>query len=212
MQPVQPVNEYRRKVIPEENRDGAAPGAYDLDVNILITGFVPWGKNRVNPSGEIARELGGHLLPVDSDAASRELRRLIRKHRPEAVLMIGLAASRKTIALEAVALNVEHHDEKGKDRRWLRPIRPRGPLALETRLPLKRIHARLREAGIRASISHHAGTFVCNRVFYEGLSACTVPCGFVHVPPFTAMPQPRQIRAIRTILRAIGGSSPEATR
>ena len=179
---------------------------------ILITGFVPWGTHRVNPSGEIARELGGHLLPVDFDRAPRELRRLIRKHRPEAVVMMGLAPGRKTISLEAVALNVEHHDEKGKDRRWLRRIRRGGPLAVQSRLPLERIHEQLRKAGIPVSVSHHAGTYVCNRVFYEGLMACTVPCGFVHVPPFKAMSQPRQIRAIRAILRTIGGSSPEARR
>ena len=192
--------------------DGDTVVAYDRGVAILITGFVPWGTNAVNPSGEIARELGGHLLPVDFDGAARELRRLLRKNRPDAVLMMGLAPGRTTIALEAVALNVEHHDEKGKDRRRQRTIRRGGPLALPSRLPLDRIYDRLRNAGVAVSISHHAGTFVCNRVFYEGLSACAVPCGFVHVPPFTAMSRPRQIRAIRAILRTIAGSSPAATR
>jgi pyroglutamyl-peptidase len=179
---------------------------------VLITGFVPWGTHRVNPSGEIARELGGHLLPVDFDQAARELRKLIRQHRPDAVLMMGLAPGRTTIALEAVALNVEHHDENGKGRRWQKRIRRGGPLALRSRLPLDRIYDRLRKARVPVSISHHAGTYVCNRVFYEGLSACGVPCGFVHVPPFKAMSQPRQIRAIREILRTIGGSSPAARR
>jgi len=186
--------------------------AYHRRMAVLITGFVPWGTHRVNPSGEIARELGGHLLPVDFDQAPKELRRLIRQNRPDAVLMMGLAAGRKTISLEAVALNVEHHDEKGKDRRWQRQIRRGGPLALRSTLPLERIYDRLRKARVPVSVSHHAGTYVCNRVFYEGLSACAVPCGFVHVPPFTALSQPRQIRAIREILRTIDGSSPAATR
>jgi pyroglutamyl-peptidase len=192
--------------------DGIAAVAYDRAMAVLLTGFVPWGTHRVNPSGELARELGGHLLPVDFDKASRELRRLIRRDRPDAVLMMGLAPGRKTIALEAVALNVEHHDEKGKDRRWQRPIRRGGPLALRSRLPLERIYDRLRKARVPVSISHHAGTYVCNRVFYEGLSACAVPCGFVHVPPFKVMSQPRQIRAIREILRTIDGSSRATTR
>jgi pyroglutamyl-peptidase len=181
-------------------------------VKILITGFLPWGKQRVNPSGELAGAVGGHLLPVDFDLAARELRRLIRAHRPRAIVMMGLAPGRKRISLEAVALNVDHHEEKGKQRRWRRPIRKGGPLAIVTRLPIDRIFARLREARIPATISHHAGTFVCNRVFYEGLTASTVPCGFVHVPPFKAMSRLRQLRAIRTILQAIGGSSPAARR
>ena len=186
--------------------------AYSDFVNILLTGFAPWGSHRINPSGEIARALGGHVLPVDFDGAARELRRLIAHERPRAILMLGLAPGRTRISLEAVALNVDHHVDAGKQRRWRRPIRRKGPLALDVRLPLDRIFERLREARVPAAISHHAGTFVCNHVFYEGLSASDLPCGFVHVPPFKAMSRPRQIRAIRTILSAIGGSSRAATR
>jgi pyrrolidone-carboxylate peptidase len=105
-----------------------------------------------------------------------------------------------------VALNVEH-----ERRRWRR-IRKGGPLALMSRLPVDRILQGLRRARVPAVVSFHAGTFVCNRVFYEGLTASTVPCGFIHVPPFKAMSRPRQLRGIRTILKAIGGSSRGATR
>jgi pyroglutamyl-peptidase len=192
--------------------DGTLAVAYDRPVDILITGFVPWGRQTVNPSGEIARELGGHLLPVDFDRASRKLRRLIRVNRPKAVLMLGLAPSRKTISIEAVALNVEHHDEDGKGARWRRSIRRNGPLAIRSTLPLDGIYRQLKKSRVPVSISHYAGTFVCNRVFYEGLSACAVPCGFIHVPPFKAMSRPRQLRAIREILRTIDGLSPAAMR
>jgi len=175
-------------------------------VEILVTGFEPWGKHRVNPSGELASEVGGHLLPVDFDDAARELKLLIRKHRPRAVVMLGLAAGRKRINLELVALNVEF--ERG---RWRR-IRKGGSLALMSRLPVERLLAGLRKARVPVTLSFHAGTYVCNRVFYEALSATTVPCGFVHLPPFRAMSRPRQLRGIRTILRALGGSSPAARR
>jgi pyroglutamyl-peptidase len=182
-------------------------------VSVLLTGFAPWGKHRVNPSGDVAKALGGHLLPVDFDAAARELRRLIRETRPRLLLMLGLAAGRTRISLEAVALNVDHHEDPGKQRRWRRPIRREGPIALKARLPLDRIFRRLRAARVPATVSHHAGTFVCNHVFYEGLAAFPGPCGFVHVPPFRAMSQPRQIGAIRMILRALSdSSSPAATR
>jgi pyroglutamyl-peptidase len=175
-------------------------------VKILVTGFVPWGKHRVNPSGRLASAVGGHVLPVDFDRASRELRRLIRKNRPRAIVMMGLAPGRKRINLELVALNFEHHP-----RGWRR-IRKSGPLAQMSRLPVERLLGRLRQARIPATVSFHAGTFVCNRVFYEALAASTVPCGFVHVPPFRAMSEARQLRAIRTILKALGGSSRAATR
>jgi pyroglutamyl-peptidase len=175
-------------------------------VKVLVTGFVPWGKHRVTPSGELASEVGGHLLPVDFVRASRKLRRLIRRNRPRAIVMMGLAPGRKRINLEVVALNLEHR------RRGWKKIRKGGPLGLMSRLPVDRLLLKLRQARIPATVSFHAGTFVCNRVFYEALSASTVPCGFVHVPPFRAMSRPRQLRAIRTILKALGGSSRAATR
>jgi pyroglutamyl-peptidase len=186
--------------------------SYSIFVNILLTGFMPWGDQRVNPSGEVALALGGHVLPVDFDRAARELRQLIRRHRPRGILMTGLAAGRKRISLEAAALNVDHHEEKGLPMRWRRPIRKKGPLALAARLPLDKILQRLKAARIPAAISHHAGTFVCNHVFYVGLAATEVPCGFVHLPPFKALSRARQLRAIRTILEAIGDSSRAATR
>jgi len=181
-------------------------------VNVLVTGFEPWDGRRVNASGEVARELGGAVLPVDFREADRELRRLLRRAKPDALLMLGLAPSRKTIALEAVALNVDHHENGGSNGAWRRPIVRCGPLALESRLPLEKLRRRLAKAGIPASVSHHAGTFLCNHVFYRGLTWTEGPCGFVHVPPFTALPQERMIRAARLIRDAVAGSSRAATR
>ena len=181
-------------------------------MNILLTGFEPWGEHRENPSGVVAAALDGHVLPVDFAQAARGLKRLIAGTRPDAVLMLGLAAGRTEISLEAVALNVDPRDAGEAGRRWRRPVRRRGPIAIEARLPLDRILRRLRAARMPAAISHHAGTFVCNHLFYEGLATFDGPCGFVHVPPFTVLSRRRQISAIRTILRTMGASSPGARR
>jgi pyroglutamyl-peptidase len=170
-------------------------------VRVLLTGFKPWGKQRRNPSGELARALGGHLLPVNYAAAGRALKALIRQ-RPDAILMLGLAPGRKSIGLEALALNVDHCED-GSHRRWRRRI-SKGPLALPTRLPLDLLHRRLSRARIPVRLSHHAGTFICNHVFYVALAASDVPCGFVHVPPFKAMPAARQMRAVKLILETLG--------
>lgn len=117
--------------------------------------------------------------------------------------MLGLAATRKKICLEAIAVNVDY-EAGGKPR----PIVKRGPLALATRLPLDRLLKKVRGP---VAISHHAGTFVCNHLYYHALTR-KIPCVFVHVPPFKALSQPRQLRAIRSILDALGGSSRAATR
>lgn len=174
-------------------------------MKILLTGFEPWGSNAVNPSGEVARELGGEVLPVDFEKADRLLRGLLRRRRPDALVMLGLAESRSVINLEAVALNIDFHGL-----RW-RMIERRAPLALRGRLPLAAIQQRLKTSRIRSVISHHAGTFLCNHVFYRGLRWTDGPCGFVHVPPFKALPRARMLRAVRAILAAVGGSSRAAT-
>ncbi len=171
-------------------------------MGVLITGFKPWGKQRRNPSGEVARALGGHVLPVDYAEAKRELLRLIRGERPRAIVMLGLAPGRKSIALEAIALNVDHYEGRGRSRRWRRPI-GKGPFVIQTRLPIDRLHRRLKESRIPVRISYHAGTFLCNHVFYVALAATRVPCGFVHVPPFKALPRARQVRAVRRILESL---------
>jgi pyroglutamyl-peptidase len=139
---------------------------------------------------------------VDYARAGRAIRALIRRHRPSAILMFGLAPKRKRLGLEAVALNVDH-SETGRRRRWRKTI-GKGALALEARLPLDRLHARLRRARIPVEISHHAGTFICNHVFYVALATTRVPCGFVHVPPFREVPFRAQLRAATLIVEALG--------
>jgi pyroglutamyl-peptidase len=180
-------------------------------VRVLLTGFKPWGTERRNPSGEVARALGGHVLPVEYAAAGRRLRALIRAVGPDAILMLGLAPGGKTVALEALALNIDHSEDPGH-RRWRKPIQ-KGPLLLPTRLPIDALHRALSQAGIPVRISHHAGTFICNHVFYVALAGSRVPCGFVHVPPFTSIPKERQVQAVEVILRALGkGRSPGSKR
>jgi pyroglutamyl-peptidase len=51
----------------------------------------------------------------------------------------------------------------------------------------------VREAGIAASVSQTAGTFVCNQVFYRlqhALAGSEVRSGFIHVPGLPDSGQP----------------------
>jgi pyroglutamyl-peptidase len=171
---------------------------------ILVTGFEPWGKHKTNPSGDLARELGGVVLPTEYRASERALLAAVRRHRPKALVMLGLAESRKKICVEMVALNFDHADirDNARERRQARRI-ARGPLALETRLPAKRLFAALKAARVPAALSFHAGTFCCNHVFYVALSKLRVPCGFVHVPLFKTVPKAVQLRGVRRIMEAL---------
>lgn len=170
-------------------------------MRILLTGFDAFGTLRVNPSEKIARSIAERgrrlgvgdlyveILPTDYARAGRRIRQLLRRLRPEAVLCLGVARSRTAIDLERFALNLDDDplpDNAGRVYSG-RPIVRHGPLAYESTLPLERLWKALHRRGIPASISNHAGTFVCNHVFYVARHELEqmgreIPCGLIHVP------------------------------
>jgi pyroglutamyl-peptidase len=165
---------------------------------ILVTGFEPFGGDAFNPSQAVVQALDGRrvagrtvvggVLPCVFGRANAELRRLLRRHRPELVVCLGLAASRGEITPERVAINVD--DARIPDNAGAQPVdRPivrGGPAAYFSTLPVKAIVAALHAAGHRAGVSQTAGTFVCNHVFYGLMRALArrrgTRGGFVHVP------------------------------
>lgn len=162
---------------------------------MLLTGFEPFGGDRANPSGEAvhraaARWSGPELLvtdvlPVTFRGAARRLRSLIAEHRPDVVIGVGLAGGRAAIGLERVALNLL--DARIPDNDGEQPIDAPSvegaPTARFATLPVKAIARAVADAGIAAEVSHSAGTFVCNHVFFTALDAAPrARVGFVHVP------------------------------
>lgn len=175
---------------------------------ILVTGFEPFGGERINPSGEVARALNGRtidaapvigiVLPCVFGASIDALREAIDTHRPQLVLALGLAAGREGFTLERVAINLD--DARIADNVGAQPIDApvvaRGAAAHFTTLPIKAMAAALRTAGHSASVSYSAGTFVCNHVFY-GLQHATkrrrsVRSGFMHLPCLPEQTTPQQ--------------------
>lgn len=167
--------------------------------HVLVTGFEPFDGDELNPSREIARaldgsEIAGHrvigaALPTEFARAPQVLDELILRHDPALVLALGLAASRGGLGLERVALN--WIDARIPDNAGAQPVDVAvvagAPTAYLARLPLKAMLARLNAAGIDAALSHSAGTFVCNQVFYAlahriATVAPGLRGGFVHVP------------------------------
>jgi pyroglutamyl-peptidase len=168
-------------------------------MNILITGFEPFGESQINPSQMLVEALSvSHfpqvsmitaILPVDQSSAPERLESLIRRHQPEAVLAFGLAMSRARISLERVALNLQDFgipDNLGITIRD-QPIHPDGPAAYFSTLPLRPMLEGLSHAGIPAELSLSAGSYLCNLVFYTMMHALAplplkVPAGFIHLP------------------------------
>jgi pyroglutamyl-peptidase len=170
-------------------------------MKILVTGFEPFDGRDVNPSQAIVEalakrpaserqiELVTEILPCAFGAAGERLAELIREHRPNAVVSVGLAASASAIRLERLAINLNDSarpDNRG-DLATGRRIAPDGPIGYWSTLPLDDMLHALKERDIPAIISNHAGAYVCNHVFYsarreiERLGADN-RAGFVHVP------------------------------
>lgn len=165
---------------------------------ILLTGFEPFGGDRLNPSWEVALALNGALvagarvvpvcLPCRFAESLLVLRQALREHRPALVLCLGLAASRAELSLERVAINVD--DARIPDNAGQQPIDQPvvagAPAAYFSRLPIKAVVQGLQALGVPAGVSQSAGTFVCNHVFFglmhELRRRKQVKAGFMHLP------------------------------
>ncbi len=166
---------------------------------VLLTGFEPFGGESVNPSWQAVEAVAADQPPgLDIEAvrlrcvfgtALEELRAAVRRTDPELVLCVGQAGGRTGLSVERVAVNVD--DARIPDNAGGRPVDqpvvPGGPAAYFAALPVKACVAAARAAGVPASVSQTAGTYLCNHVFYGlmHLIATERPAlrgGFVHIP------------------------------
>jgi len=170
-----------------------------------VTGFEPWGKHKTNPSGELALEFGGIVLPTEYRSSERTLLAAVRDRTPRALVMLGLAESRKKLCIEMVAMNMDHADarDNARERRESRPILRGAPLAIPTRLPAHRLLAAVKSARVPVALSYHAGTFCCNHIFYIALARLDLPAGFVHVPRLRMVPWAVQRRGVKAMMEAL---------
>jgi pyroglutamyl-peptidase len=179
----------------------------DTLINVLVTGFEPFGGESINPSWEIARALPDHplpgvrwrveRLPCVFSQAGLVLNEALNKHRPHLVLSLGQAGGRSELSLERVAINLidARIPDNAGQQPLDQPIQTHGPAAYFSTWPIKYLQHGLRAEGFPASVSHTAGTFVCNQVFYElqrALEGQKTSSGFLHVPwlPEQAARQP----------------------
>ncbi len=164
----------------------------------LITGFDPFGHDKINPSWEAVSQLPDRIddlqivklkLPTVFRDSLVLLENAIDKHNPSIVLSVGVAGGRSSISLERIAMNLD--DARIPDNSGKSPIDekidPNGPDAYFSSLPIKGIIFELKKNLIPASVSNTAGTFVCNHVMYGLLNTLkknnsSAKGGFVHIP------------------------------
>ena len=167
-------------------------------MKLLLTAFDPFGGSSINPALEAVKLVADRIGDVEivklevptvfGESITTVVDRM-EAVRPDAVLCIGQAGGRYDLTVERVAINVD--DARIPDNAGQQPIDipifEDGAAAYFSNLPIKAMVTKIREAGLPASVSNTAGTFVCNHLMYGVLyhiarSFPGVRGGFLHVP------------------------------
>jgi len=163
---------------------------------ILVTGFGPFPGAPFNPTGHLVQTLArlkrpgladvklvSHVFATSYAAVERELPALIARHKPDALLMFGLAPRAKTLRIETRARNALAllPDVGGASARS--KIAIAGPAARAPPVP--------------AILSRDAGRYLCNYLCWRAAEAAVKPGGprlaaFIHVPPLRRKPRSRR--------------------
>jgi len=168
---------------------------------ILVTGFGPFPGTPFNPTGPLVQRLARlrrpalanakivtHIFPASYAAVDRDLPRLIAKHKPDALLMFGLATRTKHLRIETRARNTLAllPDAGGQSLRRT-TIAPGRPAAIAMPAPARQLLAAIRTARVPAALSRDAGRYLCNYLCWRAAEATAEGHGprlaaFVHVP------------------------------
>ena len=160
------------------------------------------------------------VLPVEYGRCAAEALCAIDTHRPDAVVLTGLAAGRTAVTPERIAINVRDTGGAGSAEGFADnagyapvdvPIIDAGPAGIFATLPNRLIVSALREAGLPAEISSTAGTYICNETMYavlhsfSGVAGPGPLAGFIHVPDVDVLPVEETVRALSVVAEVVGG-------
>jgi pyroglutamyl-peptidase len=187
-------------------------------LRILVTGFGPFPGAPFNPTMPLVKrltqlrrpafadvELIGHIFHVTYGTVDRELPELIARHRPQALLMFGLADRTAHVRIETRARNAVTTLFPDADRNRAR----KGSILSGADAMMFGPHtAKLLRAavgtGVDARASRDAGSYLCNYLSWRAIEAT---CGgkdphlaaFVHVPLVARSGSPRHMGAAHRV-------------
>jgi len=126
------------------------------------------------------------VFPTSYAAVDRELPQLIAAHKPDALLMLGLAPRARSLRIETRARNALalRADVGGAAPRG-RAIATGKPSALAMPAPARRLLAAARAGRVPAALSSDAGQYLCNYLCWQAAQAARKGlriAAFVHVP------------------------------
>jgi pyroglutamyl-peptidase len=167
-------------------------------MKVLVTGFDPFGGDKVNPAYEAVKKMPDEIagaeiikleIPTVFGKSGAVLKEAIQQHQPEVVICVGQAGGRAAVSMERVAINLAEAripDNEG-NQPFDTALEEDGETAYFTSLPIKAMVKNINDHGLPAYISYTAGTFVCNDIMYRLLYMIdkefpTIRGGFIHVP------------------------------
>lgn len=167
-------------------------------MKVLVTGFEPFEREKINPSYEIVKvlpdewkkvEIIKKKVPVLYGKAIEIVIEEIEKKDVNIVIMLGQAKGRASITVERVAVNANDSKTPDNLKKVLKgvPVIEGGPVGYFSTLPIYDIVKALKRIKIPAKISNTAGTFLCNSLFYGVMHEIStkqlnISAGFIHVP------------------------------
>lgn len=167
-------------------------------MKICITGFDPFGGEKINPAFEAVKLLPDEILgnpilkyeiPTVFHKSIEKVKEILEAEKPDIFICVGQAGGRFDLTVERVAINLDDArigDNEG-NQPIDEPIISHGEAAYFATVPIKAMVQEIRKNGIPASVSNTAGTFVCNHIMYGLLyhlkkSHPNARGGFIHVP------------------------------
>lgn len=167
-------------------------------MNILITGFMPFGGNKENITQTLLNHWSytqdkhhvfTHIFPTVFHGLDTLLKEVINTYKPDILIHLGEHGKASSITLERIAINLDDAripDNANNQPKDL-PIIKDGPVAYFSNFPLREIEIALSLENIPVTLSYTAGTFVCNHLFYlsqheQSLTKNRMLSGFIHIP------------------------------
>jgi pyroglutamyl-peptidase len=175
-------------------------------IKILITGFGPFPGAPFNPTTPLVRHLTrlrrsglrdvrliGHVFETSYAAVDRDLPELIAQHRPDALLMFGVATRRKQLSIETRARNALALLPDASGSVLTRCSIEPGACDLRLPAPHQRLLTAARLSRVSARLSRDAGRYLCNYVCWRGASFVKTGgpkfAAFIHVPQLARTPR-----------------------
>jgi len=198
-------------------------------MRFLLTAFEPFDGTGLNASlaacHRYLQDSGTELdlrfcvLPVRYGPDVEAVNAALAEGPVDVILHVGQATGASLVRVERIAVNVRYADDpyvRG-DAASEAPqslIDPHGPPAFLSNLPVDSLAEAIRSAGVPATVSNHAGIYLCNHALYRSLQRAEqdgsgTRCGFLHVPclpeqgPGPSMEPSQVAAAIRAALQRI---------